>query len=69
MPRRSNALDGQLENPAVTETPRIVRVSLRPNESGITKAELLRPGIALYEVTKEQVDAELVAMDRLGIPG
>lgn len=33
------------------------------------EVELLRRGIALYEVTKEQVDAELAAMDRLGIPG
>ncbi|MCL4201201.1 MAG: UPF0175 family protein [Pirellulaceae bacterium] len=33
------------------------------------EAELLQRGIALYEVSKEQVDAELAAMDRLGIPG
>jgi predicted HTH domain antitoxin len=32
------------------------------------EAELLRRGIARYEVTKDQVDAELAAMDRLGIP-
>jgi predicted HTH domain antitoxin len=33
------------------------------------EAELLRRGIALYEVTEEQLNAELAAMDRLGIPG
>jgi len=33
------------------------------------EAELLRRGIALYEVTEEQLRAELAAMDRLGIPG
>jgi predicted HTH domain antitoxin len=33
------------------------------------ESELLRRGIALYEVTKDQVDAEQAAMDRLGIPG
>lgn len=33
------------------------------------EAELLRRGIALYEVTADQLDAELTAMDRLGVPG
>ena len=33
------------------------------------EAELLRRDIALYELTKEQLNAELSAMDRLGIPG
>ena len=33
------------------------------------EAELLRRGIALYEITREQLNAELGAMDRLGIPG
>jgi predicted HTH domain antitoxin len=33
------------------------------------EAELLRRGISLYGVTAEQLDAELAAMDRLGVPG
>ncbi|MDZ7618197.1 MAG: UPF0175 family protein [Patescibacteria group bacterium] len=33
------------------------------------EAELLRRSIPLYEVTEEQLSAELAAMDRLGIPG
>ncbi|NUQ64577.1 MAG: UPF0175 family protein [Pirellulales bacterium] len=33
------------------------------------EAELLRRGIPLYEVSQEQLSAELAAMDRLGIPG
>lgn len=33
------------------------------------EAELLRRGIPLYEVTATQLDAELAAMDRLGVPG
>jgi predicted HTH domain antitoxin len=33
------------------------------------EAELLRRGIALYEVIEDQLNAELSAMDRLGIPG
>ena len=33
------------------------------------EAELLRRGISLYEVTADQLDAELAAMDRLGVPG
>ena len=33
------------------------------------EAELLRRHIPIYEVTEEQVRAELAAMDRLGIPG
>ena len=33
------------------------------------EAELLRRGIAIYEVTEEQLNAELAAMDQLGIPG
>jgi hypothetical protein len=33
------------------------------------EAALLRRGIALYEVTEEQLHDELAAMDRLGIPG
>ena len=33
------------------------------------EAELLRRGISLYEVTAEQLHAELAAMDRLGVPG
>ena len=33
------------------------------------EAELLRRGIALYEITEEQISTELAAMDRLGIPG
>ena len=41
--------------------------------AGLTRvemeAELLRRGIALYEVTEEQLNADLAAMDRLGIPG
>ncbi|MDZ7617601.1 MAG: hypothetical protein U1E05_11385 [Patescibacteria group bacterium] len=32
-------------------------------------SELLRRSIPLYEVTEEQLSAELAAMDRLGIPG
>jgi predicted HTH domain antitoxin len=35
----------------------------------VMEAELLRRGIPLYEVTEEQLNAELAAMDRLGIPG
>ena len=41
--------------------------------AGITRveaeAELLRRGIALYALTEEQLNEELAAMDRLGIPG
>ncbi len=33
------------------------------------EAELLRRGIWLYEVTADQVDADLSAMDQLGVPG
>ena len=33
------------------------------------EAELLRRGISLYEVTADQLEAELTAMDRLGVPG
>ncbi len=33
------------------------------------EAQLLQRGIFLYEVTEEQLSAELRAMDRLGIPG
>lgn len=33
------------------------------------ETELLRRGISLYEVTADQLDAELAAMDRLGVPG
>ena len=33
------------------------------------EAAILRRGIALYEVTEEQLHNELAAMDRLGIPG
>ncbi len=34
-----------------------------------TEAELLRRGIALYTLSEEQLNEELAAMDRLGIPG
>ncbi len=41
--------------------------------AGLTRAEmeseLLRRRIPLYEVTEEQLNGELAAMDRLGIPG
>jgi predicted HTH domain antitoxin len=41
--------------------------------AGLTRAEieaeLLRRRIPVYEVTEEQLKAELEAMDRLGIPG
>jgi hypothetical protein len=33
------------------------------------EAELLQRDIPLYEVTEKQLNAELAAMDRLGIPG
>lgn len=33
------------------------------------ESELLRRGIPLYEATAEQLNAELDAMHRLGIPG
>jgi predicted HTH domain antitoxin len=33
------------------------------------EAELLRRGIPLYDISADQLDAELAAMDRLGIPG
>ncbi len=33
------------------------------------EAQLLQRKIPLYEVTEEQLSAELRAMDRLGIPG
>jgi predicted HTH domain antitoxin len=33
------------------------------------EAELLHRKISIYEVTAEQLDTELAAMDRLGIPG
>lgn len=33
------------------------------------EAELLRRRIPLYEVTTDQLRAELAAMDRLGVPG
>ena len=33
------------------------------------EAELLGRGISLYEVTADQLEAELAAMDRLGVPG
>ncbi|MFV1964979.1 MAG: hypothetical protein ACC628_06120 [Pirellulaceae bacterium] len=42
-------------------TPGLARVEM--------EAELLRRGIPLYEVTEEQLNAELAAMDRLEIPG
>ncbi len=33
------------------------------------EVELRRRSIPFYEVTEEQISAELAAMDRLGIPG
>ena len=41
--------------------------------AGLTRVEmeaaLLQRGVALYEVTEEQLRDEVAAMDRLGIPG
>jgi predicted HTH domain antitoxin len=38
-------------------------------ERVVMEAELLRRGVPLYEVTADQLKAELAVMDRLGIPG